>query len=414
MSRQMKDSGIEWIGEIPKSWRVERNKNCFYCSKDIVGENSSNTQLLSLTTKGVRFKSETDTTGKVPESYDTYQTVAVNDIIMCLFDLDVSAVFSGISPYVGMISPAYKILKCRQNVMPEYVDYWFKYIFDGRKFKHYSKNLRYTLNYDEFAVLPIILPNIEEQEKIASFLDSQCAYIDSIIGKTKASIVNYKNLSVRIIDEVIAKDGSLKEQNYKLRLLGQLKNGINFKEVDGREYVNFLGVGDFKDYLILDSPEQYSKIPFVSDISEDCYLKDGDIVFVRSNGSKDLIGRCVMVQKLNCPTLYSGFCIRFRNEREDIALNEYVLLFFRSERFRELLKAESGGTNINNLSQDVLNMIRIPLPSLEEQRNIIRIIKEQRLHITQIIKAKERFVSELENYKKSMIYEYVTGKKEVI
>ena len=155
MQRKMKNSLIEWVGDIPDNWRVEKNKHFFSCEKEIVGEASAHTELLSLTTKGVKKKLPTDIGGKAPESYDTYQVVHVNDIIMCLFDLDCSAVFSGISKYEGMVSPAYKILKCKNGIDPEFADFWFSYVFDGRKFKHYAKSLRYTLNYDEFGMLQI-------------------------------------------------------------------------------------------------------------------------------------------------------------------------------------------------------------------------------------------------------------------
>ena len=151
MARQMKDSGVEWIGEIPEGWKIYRNKVCFECSKAVVGVASSDTQLLSLTTKGIKQKRPEDSTGKVPDSYDTYQLVEPDDIVMCLFDLDVSAVFSGRSAYYGMISPAYKVLKCIERyTLPRFAEYWFAYVFDGRKFRHYSKNLRYTLTYAQF------------------------------------------------------------------------------------------------------------------------------------------------------------------------------------------------------------------------------------------------------------------------
>ena len=124
--RPMKDSGIEWIGEIPGDWRICRNKVVFSCNKEIVGEDSSNTQLLSLTTSGVKTKDINAVGGKLPESFDTYQYVSIDDIVMCLFDLDMSAVFSGISKYEGMISPAYKVLKCNNKyITPKYADYLF-------------------------------------------------------------------------------------------------------------------------------------------------------------------------------------------------------------------------------------------------------------------------------------------------
>ena len=124
--REMKDSGVAYIGYIPITWNITRNKNVFSCSKKIVGTKSNNLQLLSLTTKGIKVKDINIADGKLPESFDTYQFVKIDDIVMCLFDLDMSAVFSGISPYEGMISPAYKVLTCKEGMLPKYADYWFQ------------------------------------------------------------------------------------------------------------------------------------------------------------------------------------------------------------------------------------------------------------------------------------------------
>ena len=179
--REMKDSGIEWIGEVPNDWRIVRNKNAFVCNKELVGEKSELTQLLSLTTRGIKKKDINNAEGKLPESFDTYQFVKENDIVMCLFDLDCSAVFSGISPFDGMISPAYRVLSCKESMEPRYADYWFRYISDGRKFNHYAKNIRYTLSYEEFSALPLLLPEKSEQRSIADYLDRKCSQIDVII-----------------------------------------------------------------------------------------------------------------------------------------------------------------------------------------------------------------------------------------
>ena len=118
MTREMKDSGIEWIGKIPATWNVMANRYLFEISKKIV-INPNDYQLLSLTTKGIRKKDPEDTKGKVPDNYSGYQIVEKNDLVMCLFDLDCSAVFSGLSKYKGMISPAYKILKTNKKIANE-------------------------------------------------------------------------------------------------------------------------------------------------------------------------------------------------------------------------------------------------------------------------------------------------------
>lgn len=203
--REMKDSGVEWIGEIPKEWKVLRNKNAFICKKELVGDSSAYTQLLSLTTKGIRKKDINNAEGKLPESFDTYQYVKENDIVMCLFDLDCSAVFSGISFYNGMISPAYKVLTCTERIFPKYAGYWFTYISHNRKFNHYAKNIRYTLSYEEFSSLPVLIPSYKEQQKIAAYIDDKCTKIDNIIDKQQTIIEKLKAYKQSVITEAVTK-----------------------------------------------------------------------------------------------------------------------------------------------------------------------------------------------------------------
>ena len=157
-TRQMKPSGVPWLGDIPVGWDVIRNKNCFACSKEIVGTDSGDTQLLSLTTAGIKTKGRDVLGGKLPESFDTYQIVRKNNLVMCLFDMDCSAVFSGVSPFDGMISPAYKVLTCKAGVDSQFTDYWFRFIGSDRVFMHYAKNIRHSLTYEDFADLPFLLP----------------------------------------------------------------------------------------------------------------------------------------------------------------------------------------------------------------------------------------------------------------
>lgn len=243
--RAMKDSGVSWIGDIPLQWDVYRNKDGFINTKTIVGENSKNTSLLSLTTKGIKLKDIDNHEGKQPESFDTYQCVEVNDLVMCLFDLDISAVFSGLSSYDGMISPAYKVLKCNKRVIAKYADYWFRYVFDGRKFNQYAKNIRYTLTYDVFSALPMLYPPVEEQQYIVNYLDTKCAQIDTIIAKEQSVIEKMQEYKKAIITEAVTKGlnpnvrmkasqlewiGNIPETYslIKLKFLGEYFNGLTY------------------------------------------------------------------------------------------------------------------------------------------------------------------------------------------
>lgn len=201
--RKMKDSEISWVGEIPKEWSVWRNKYIFKITKDIVLP-SKNYQLLSLTTTGIKEKDENDNGGKVPENYDGYQIVKENDLVMCLFDLDCSAVFSGLSPYNGMISPAYKVLKVKKRIANEqYYRYWFNYVGSKRFYKQYSKSLRFTLNADEFNRLFSLLPPLDEQQRIAEFLDKECGKIDGLKADIQAQIDTLEQYKRSIITEAV-------------------------------------------------------------------------------------------------------------------------------------------------------------------------------------------------------------------
>ena len=177
---EMKDSEIEWVGKIPENWKVLKNKYNFELSKEIIGTKWVETQLLSLTKYGIKAINDGEQTGKVPASLSTYQKVNKDDLVMCLFDLDCSAVFSGISDFDGMVSPAYKCIKCKAHLFPKYIDYYFRTVFVDRKYKRYSKNVRFSISADEFMNLPIIVPPKDMQINIANFLDKKCAEIDAL------------------------------------------------------------------------------------------------------------------------------------------------------------------------------------------------------------------------------------------
>jgi type I restriction enzyme S subunit len=231
---ELKDSGVTWLGQIPAHWEVIRNAKSFQITKEIVGQNFVSTQLLSLTTNGVREKDIEEKGGKQPKTFDGYQLVEKNNIIMCLFDLDCSAVFSGISKYDGMITSAYKVLKCRENIMPQYADYWFRYIGADRKFKAFSKSLRYTLNYDEFKVLPILLPSVSEQKRIVEYLDKKTADIDNTVAKIRTEIALLHEYRTRLISDAVTGQIDLRDivipENIPIKMADDKTDGENETE----------------------------------------------------------------------------------------------------------------------------------------------------------------------------------------
>lgn len=408
----MKESGIEWVGLIPDDWKIAKNNRLFNISKQLVNENWKNTQLLSLTKSGIIEKNINDGGGKQPESFGTYQYVEKDDIVLCLFDIDVSAVFSDRSKYDGMISPAYRVMKCTDAILPVYAKWWFDAVNIGRYYLIYTKSLRKTIDADGFGNILTVVPPLSEQQVIANYLDETCSKIDEIIAEAKPSIDEYEKLKQAAIDENILGYDSV---HIKLRQLGSLKNGLNFSHSDDVANIKFLGVGCFKDNMILSEVDDFADEHIDFEISEEYLLSNGDIVFVRSNGSKELVGRSIMVENIDYPVTFSGFCIRFRNMHTELVDNRFLLYYFRTTHFKQsLLKYSNDSTNINNLNQEMLNAIRINAPVIAEQKLLVKKMEKQVFVFDSLIAEKESLINDLEAYKKSLIYEVVTGKRRVV
>ena len=426
--REMKDSGIEWIGEIPDDWRIIRNKNAFTCSKELVGEKSELTQLLSLTTRGIKKKDINNAEGKLPESFDTYQFVKENDLVMCLFDLDCSAVFSGISPYNGMISPAYRVLSCKKCMEPKYADYWFQYISDGRKFNHYAKNIRYTLSYEEFSALPLLLPERNEQRRIADYLDRKCGQIDAIIARQQAVIEKLKAYKLSVITEAVTKGlnpvvpmkdsgidfiGSIPEawRICRLRNIGTLQNGIS----KGGEFFGhgfpFVSYGDV--YRNFSLPVQVAGLIDSSDEERRNYsVESGDIFFTRTSETIEEVGFSSVCEETIPDATFAGFLIRVRPFTDDL-VPKFAKYYFRSNHHRYYLVKQMNLVTRASLGQDLLKSMPVLVPPKDEQISIAAYLDKKCGAIDSSIEYKQRVIERLTAYKKSLIYEVVTGKKEV-
>ena len=425
--RVMKDSGIAWIGEIPEEWKIVRNKNAFVCNKELVGKKSALTQLLSLTTRGIKKKDINNAEGKLPESFDTYQFVKENDIVMCLFDLDCSAVFSGISPIDGMISPAYRVLSCKECLEPRYADYWFRYISDGRKFNHFAKNIRYTLSYEEFSALPLLLPKKVEQHRIADYLDRKCSQIDAIIARQQEVIEKLKAYKLSVITEAVTKGlnphAPMKDSG--VEWIGEIP-----EQWENRKMISILSM------RVVDgpheSPELYDEgIPYISATA----VENGKINFDLMRGyiSEEYCNICDLRYK---PQLHDILVIKLGASTGQVAIVEttdrfniwvplaavrcnekadpyFVYYAFQSDYFLKQMEMSWTYGTQQTLGVKSIERLRIMLPTLEEQKEIVCYLKSKCDSIDAAVKNKEILIDKLADYKKSLIYEVVTGKKEV-
>lgn len=413
MSRVLVDSGIGYLENIPNNWNIFRIKNAFECEKNIVNDNWSNTQLLSLTTSGVKEKDIDNPNGKLPDSFDGYQYVEKNNIIMCLFDLDCSAVFSGISKYNGMISPAYKVLECKEMMNPDYAGYYFNYISFDRKYMHYSKNIRYTLNYDEFSSLPMLIPPLEEQKRIASYLDKQCKKIDQIITDNNSEInllVEYKKNEVNnMISNYSYKNTKIKYLLDKLNIkTGPFGSTLTGKTIDYSDYCVYsqanLISNDFtktKNYI---SKEVYDTL-----ISYYAYPND---ILLSMMGT---IGKCKIIPNGIKKGIIDSHIIKISLNEKIINPKYFEIIYDKDSSnivFNQLLY-ESKGSIMDGLNTTIVKNLKIPLMNLDSQKDFLEKYHDFSNKIDQVIDYRKQIIEKLEEYKKSLIYECVTGKREV-
>ena len=413
----MKDSGISWVGEIPKEWSVWRNKYIFKITKDIVLPSKSY-QLLSLTTTGIKEKDENDNGGKVPENYDGYQIVKENDLVMCLFDLDCSAVFSGLSPYNGMISPAYKVLKVKKRIAHEpYYRYWFNYVGLKRFYKQYSKSLRFTLNADEFNRLFSLLPPLDEQQRIAEFLNRECGKIDGLKADIQAQIDTLEQYKRSVITEAVTHglnpSASMKDRgvdyidkiksDWRITKIGfvcsKLTRGFSAEDPA-------LICSNNGSVMLRDEEKACGKM-----VSEDNAMQGihiGDIAIHGMDTWHGAIGFSKIKGKI---TRVVHVCDSTEDKR-------FIVYYLKSLAYQNVYKLISNGVRGNTSdfrSWDKVRDIYICLPATKKEENeICDYLDAQCENIDMIIADKKSQIETLDGYKKSLIYEYVTGKKEVI
>lgn len=404
--REMKDSGVEWIGEIPVEWNLSKIGSVYDERNEKVSDRDF--EALSVTKQGIVPQLET---AAKTDNGENRKLIRKNDfVINSRSDRRGSC---GISEYEGSCSLINTVLKPQTHMCNKYYGFVFKsdnFANEYYRWGHGIVDDLWSTKWTDMKNIYIPMPTLTEQEKIADYLDAKCSKIDEIIEKQQTIIVKLKEYKLSYINDVTnINDGLV----CHLGFIGQMKNGLNFKDTSEGKKVKFLGVGDFKDYFFLDSEDMFSTAVIGEDIEEDYMLQSGDIIFVRSNGSKELVGRAVMVNSINYPLTYSGFCIRFRNIRPDIIDSRFLLYYFRSYGFRKQLEKYSQGSNINNLNQELLSNMIFSIPSLEYQRNMIVNLDEKCSEINKVIINTEKLINKLQEYKKSLIYEVVTGKKEV-
>ena len=419
MARKMKNSGIEWIGEIPAKWNVVRTKSCYTNKKQVVGENSEYYERLALTLNGVIKRPKDDTTGLQPGAFNGYQILKENELVFKLIDLEnVSTSRVGYSPYTGIVSPAYIVLHPRNNNESIFGEYYFLSMWQREIFNHMGDDgVRSSLNAGDLLNIPYLAVPDDEKEEIVSFLDQKCAEIDAVIEKTKATIEEYKKLKQSVITEAITKgihkNCNMKKTDYEW--IGNipshwetikvkwLLNERKEKSVDGREEPLSMS----QKYGLIPTKEMDMIPNMASSFVGAKLVHIKDLVF---NKLKAHLG--VFAVSRYDGLVSPDYAVYYSSDIANVKYLEY--LFKTPQYIAEFCKKSSGvGAGLTRLYTNDLFSIYCSLPPINEQEEIIDYLDQKCAEIDTLITKKTNLLAELETYKKSLIYEYITGKKEV-
>ena len=436
--REMKDSGIEWIGVIPQDWEIVRTKSLYCSAKEIAGDRVDDFERLALTLNGVIKRSKEDSVGLQPEKFSGYQILKKGELVFKLIDLEnVATSRVGLSPYTGIVSPAYIVLSKQSRVkdlVVRYSMYHFLSMWQREIFNQMGDNgVRSSLNTKELLNIPHPFPSICEQKRIVTFLDAQCAEIDAVLEKTRASIEEYKKLKQAVITQAVTKGirGDRPMKDSGIEWIGEIpvewdvvrqkyfwntvESGVSVnaadKPVDNSEQYGVLKTSAVSKFVFIPTEHKQVNLDEYGRVS--CPVRADSIIASRMN-TPELVGACGYVQN-NYPNLFLPdrlWQITFK----DGLSPKYAWYYLSGIRVRQYISSLSTGTSssMQNISQSQYGNIFITIPSIGEQSEITKYLDEKCRSVDALVTKKQQYLTEIENYKKSLIYEYVTGKKEVV
>lgn len=414
--RKMKDSGIEWIGEIPEGWELIKAKYLFSQRNE---KGNSTLVLLSPTQKyGVIPQSQLEGVVQVKETTDlrAFKTIHIGDFVISLRSFQGGFEFSN---YEGVCSPAYQVFHATKDLSNDFFRYLFK--SDGfiSKINSLTVGIREGKNiqYWDFSNMLLAVPPKEIQIRSAQYLNAKCTEIDTMLSKTRSSIEEYKKLKQAVITQAVTKgvrgEQKMKDSgvewigtypsNWKIIKIKWLLHERKDRSVTGLEEP--LSMSQKKGLI---PTKDMDSIPnMASSFIGAKLVYKGDLVF---NKLKAHLG-VFSVSKYN-GLVSPDYAVYYSTGPAN--LNFLELLFKTPQYINEFKKKSSGvGAGLTRLYTGDLYSIYCALPPLVEQEEIADYLDIKCTEIDRLIAKKEQLVKELESYKKSLIYEVVTGKREV-
>ena len=427
--REMKDSGIEWIGKIPHCWNTSKLK---YLGQYINGYAFKPEEWGS---KGVPIIRIQDLTGSNDNpnyfegQIDKKYGVENGDILISWAATLDAFIWNKGNGWLNQ-----HIFKAVPN--RRIIDYDFFFWMIKESMKNMNNDNKHGIfmqhvTLSVFNNFTIPMPPLAEQHRIAAFLDRKCAEIDAVLEKTRASIEEYKKLKQAVITQAVTKgvrgDRPMKNSGIEwigdipeswevssVRYIEQLQNGIS----KGGEFFGkgfpFVSYGDvYKNYEL---PHSVSGLIDTTEDERATYsVEYGDIFFTRTSETIEEVGFSCVCKRSIPNAIFAGFIIRLRPFcADEKILTDYAKYYFRGEHIRAYLVKEMNLVTRASLGQTLLKGMSVIVPPKSAQKEIAEYLDDKCADIDALVAKKQQYLTEIENYKKSLIYEYVTGKKEVV
>ena len=415
--RALKYSGVEWIGDIPTEWKVYPVRYAFSENRE------KNTE--GLVTNALQFKFGTiipknnfdaDEDNYVADTITNYTIVEPRMIMINGLNLnyDLKSLRVGMVKEKGVITSAYLSLIPDETIIDaEFATYLFKGYETKMAFHNMGAGIRKTLGFKEFKNQPILVPNLAEQQVVVRFLDDKLAEIDTVIEKTKATIEEYKKLKQSVITEAVTKgirgNRAMKDSGVewigdipaewnvkKLKYTSEFKQN-KYNEADGD--LTYIGLEN-----IVAWNGQYIETASEYDKEQSLICEANDILFGKL---RPYLAKVYISPKKQCCS--GEFCVIAIKE-QNTKFMWYQLI---SHGFIFMVDRSTYGTKMPRANADYVKNMSVSIPSLEEQEEIADFLDRKCAKFDKLIADKTHLLEEMESYKMSVLYEYVTGKKEV-
>ena len=413
----MKDSGIEWIGEIPEEWKVIHNKYLLTKHKELI-EKYNDENILSLTLNGVIIRNLNDG-GKMPSSFVGYQKLYKGNLLLCLFDIDVTPRCVGLIKSDGITSPAYSQYEVNSKVADVRYYYYYFLMLDNKKvLVHMGKSLRSSISNDQFGNINSILPPKSQQIEIADYLDKKVFEINQASQTIQQEIDALEEYRKSLITETVTKglDKTVSMKDSGIEWIGEIPENWKVEPVylHFKERKNKNAKGKEKNLLSLSYGNIIEKdITQLGGLLPSSYtiynvVEPGDIIIRPTDLQNDKKSfRTGLVTEHGIIT--SAYIDLMPCNKQSSKFFHYLLHSYDIQKvFYNMGNGVRQGLNFAEFSK-----LRLLVPGKEEQSKIARFLDQKCFRIAKVITQKQRQLDYFNKYKQSIIYEYVTGKKQV-